>query len=92
MRIEAYTQVQQVYNKTGAAARSSKTEKAGFADQLQISSLGKGIQAAKQAVEEAPDVREDVVAPLKQAVQSGTYAVDEDSFANHLFQKYNEMR
>lgn len=91
MRIEAYTQVQQVY-KTNKAAKSEKTEKSGFSDQLQISSIGKDIQAAKQAVAAAPDIREDVTAPIKQAVQNGTYGVDEDSFANKLFQKYNEMR
>ena len=40
MRIEAYTQVQQLYNNKNTA-KTKQTTKASFADQLQISSLGK---------------------------------------------------
>ena len=91
MRIEAYTQVQQVYN-SSKTAKSDKNAKAGLSDQVQISSFGKDIQAAKQAVANTPDIREDVTAPVKSAIQNGTYAVDEESFANKLYQKFNEMR
>ncbi len=91
MRIEAYTQVQQLYQ-TKKTTRTEKTAKSSSSDQLQISSMGKDIQAAKQAVANAPDIREEVTAPLKNAVQNGTYQVDEESFAAKLFQKYNEMR
>lgn len=91
MRIEAYTQVQQLYN----AQKSSKpqeTKKAGFADKLQISSIGKDIQTAKSAVAKAPDIREDVVAPIKEKVMNNTYSVDSESFADKLFAKYEEER
>lgn len=49
MRIEAYTQVQQLYQNR----KVTKTQQAGsvsHADQVQISSLGKDIQTAKAAV------------------------------------------
>ena len=91
MRIEAYTQVQQLYQ-TKKTTRTEKTAKGSFADQVQISSMGKDIQTAKQAVAAAPDIREDMVAPLKTAVQNGTYEVDVGSFAEKLFKKYQEMR
>ncbi len=91
MRIDAYTQVQQVYN----LSKTQKTQKAtrpGAADKLQISSFGKDIQTAKVAVASAPNIREEVTAPIKERIQNGTYEVDVESFADKLFQKYNEMR
>ena len=58
MRIEAYNQVQQLYqakrvNKTQNAAAASRTDK------VQISRFGKYIQNAKAAVASAPDIREE---------------------------------
>ena len=47
MRIEAYNKVQQLYNnKNVSKLKKEKTHS--FSDQLQISSLGKDIQTAKQ--------------------------------------------
>ena len=91
MRIEAYTQVQKLYdtNKTKKAVVGSS---ANASDKLQISSLGKDIQWAKQAVAESSDIREDVVAPIKARILSGTYEVSADSFADKLIQKYEELR
>lgn len=49
MRIEAYTQVQQIY-KTTKADKSQKKAGTGFAgDQLEISSLGKDYQVARKS-------------------------------------------
>ncbi|MDD2972750.1 MAG: flagellar biosynthesis anti-sigma factor FlgM [Lachnospiraceae bacterium] len=90
MRIEAYTQVQQLYN-TKNTGKAKQAAAAGFSDQLQISSLGKDIQTAKQAVNNAPDVREDVTAPIKESIKNGTYEVSGDSFADKLFEKYNQQ-
>ena len=91
MRIEAYTQVQQLYqtqkvNKAQQAGSVSRTDK------VQSSSLGKDIHTAKAAVASAPDVREDLIAPIKAKVQDGTYSVETGSFAEKLLQKYEEMR
>ena len=91
MRIEAYTQVQQMYSSKKAANVKSKSN-VGRADQLQISSIGKDIQNAKQSVAGASDIREDVIAPIKAKIQSGTYEVSAESFADKLMQKYEEMR
>ncbi len=87
MRIEAYTQVQQLYN-TQKVSKAQETKKTSFADQLEISSKGKDIQTAKAAVVNAPDIREDVVAPIKEKVMNNTYSVDTESFAEKLFNKY----
>lgn len=91
MRIEAYTQVQQVYH----SQKLNKSQKAGNAaasDKVQISSIGKDIQTAKTALANIPDVREELMAPIKARIQDGTYAVDTGSFADKLLQKYAEMR
>lgn len=89
MRIEAYTQVQQLYNKNSTKQLKKETTSSRFSDQLQISSMGKDIQTAKQAVAGAADVREDLVASIKSRINDGTYGVDSSSLAEKLYQKYS---
>ncbi len=91
MRIEAYTQVQKLYD-TNKAKKVAVGSSVNVSDKLQLSSLGKDIQWAKKAVAESSDVREDVVAPIKARIQSGTYEVSADSFADKLIQKFEELR
>lgn len=91
MRIEAYTQVQQAY-KTKSTNNNLSTSTTSYADQVQISSLGKDYQSVKQAVASSPDVREEITAPIKASIQSGTYNVSSQSFAEKVIEKYNEMR
>lgn len=89
MRIEAYTQVQQIYNnrKTNKAQKASNVS---FSDQLELSSMGKDMQVAKQAVQNSPDVREDLVAKYKAQIQAGTYQVSSESFADKLIRHMEE--
>ncbi len=90
MRIEAYNQVHQIY-------QQSKVNKVRQASapvqpaQVQFSSFGKEIGAAQAALAGTPDIREDVVAPIRAQVQSGTYSVDNAAFADKLIQKYNAL-
>lgn len=91
MRIEAYNQVQQLYN-TRKPGQVQKSAGVSFSDQVQISRLGKDIQTAKTAVADCPDVREDVTAPIKASIKAGTYEVNMGSFADKLLAKYQEMR
>lgn len=89
MRIEAYTQVQQLYN-TKKTAKAQKAATNGAVDQIQISSFGKDIQTAKAAVAASSDVREELIAPLKASIQKGTYQVSGESFADKLLKQYEE--
>lgn len=91
MRIEAYTQVQQVYQ-SQHVGKTQKGSVAGQKDQLQISSLGRELQVAKAAVKESPDIREDLVASIKSRIDNGTYEVSNEDFAASLLEKYEEMR
>jgi negative regulator of flagellin synthesis FlgM len=87
MRIEAYNQIGQVYapKKTYGTAKTNTVSRM---DQVQISSIGKDIQTVKQAVANAPDVRENITAPLKAKVQNGSYDVSTDDFASKLMAAY----
>ncbi len=89
MRIEAYTQVQQIYGNK-KTAKMQKSMKAASSDQLQISNIGKDIQTAKAAVAASSDIREELTAPLKASIANGTYQVSGESFAEKLMQKYEE--
>lgn len=91
MRIEAYTQVQQLYN-SKKVTKAQEKNRASFSDQVQISSIGKDIQTAKAAVAGSSDIREEVTAPLKAQIQAGTYTVSSESFTDKLMKKYEEMR
>ncbi len=91
MRVEAYTQVQQLYGAKKTTKAQSKGS-ASFSDQLQISSIGKDMQSVKQAVAGSVDVREDVIAPIKERIKAGTYEVSTASFADKLMKRYEEMR
>lgn len=91
MRIEAYTQVQQLYG-TKKVNKADAKKNVSFSDRLQISSMGKEIQTAKAAVAGSADIREEVTAPLKAKIQAGTYEVSTESFGEKLFEKYEEMR
>lgn len=91
MRIEAYNQVQQVYQ-TKRTGKTQKSASVSRTDRLQISSFGKDIQAAKAAVASAPDIREELTTPIREKIQDGTYEVSNESFAEKLIKKYEEMR
>ena len=91
MRIEAYNQVAQIY-KANKPAGTSSTAKAGTSrDEVQISSFGRDYQIAKQAVADASDIREDKVAEVAAKVNSGSYDVSMDDFANKLLEKYRSF-
>ncbi|MBP5661352.1 MAG: flagellar biosynthesis anti-sigma factor FlgM [Lachnospiraceae bacterium] len=91
MRIEAYTQVQQLYN-SAKVQKDANVSKKGQTDQVQISSMGLNIQAAKAAVKSAEDIRFDKVNPIKEAIANGTYNVSAESFADKLLEKYESLR
>ncbi|MCI9315636.1 MAG: flagellar biosynthesis anti-sigma factor FlgM [Lachnospiraceae bacterium] len=90
MRIESYTQVQQLYNANKPGKVQGKA-KASASDQIQISSIGKDIQNAKNAVAASDDIREELTTPLKASIANGTYQVSGESFAERLLRKYEEI-
>ena len=90
MRIDPYTQVQQLYNVKKPVKVQGRTKLAA-SDQIQISSIGKDIQIEKNAVAAADDIREELTAPIKASIANGTYEVSGESFAEKLMRKYEEI-
>lgn len=89
MRISSYTQIQQVYNST-QTAKASKARGKGFSDAVSISSTGKDMQIAKNAVAVAPDIRTELTDRIKAQVDTGAYDVSGESFADKLLEKMNQ--
>lgn len=87
MRIEAYNQVTQIYN-SSRAAKAKSADSIKKRDEVQISRAGRDYQVAKQAVAEAPDIREDRVIQVRKRMADGTYKVDNREFAAKLLEKY----
>ncbi len=92
MRIEAYNQVAQLYqaSNTKNTAQAGKTNPMGR-DEVQISSTGKDYQIAKQALSEAADIREDLVAEMKEKINSGTYTVSSEDFAEKVLSQWGTV-
>lgn len=86
MRIDAYMQVNQLYqaSKPRTAAKSSRS---GSTDSLEISSLGKDYQIAKKAASESSDVREDKVKDIMDRMNAGTYHVSIEDVAENLAER-----
>lgn len=67
------------------AARRPQTEAPeGRADQVEISARARVLQQADRAAREAPEVREERVQELREAIQNGTYQVDARAVAERL--------
>ena len=90
MRIDAYTQITQVYSteKKNNIKQNIKTTKN---DEVEISQQGRDYQIAKKAVADTSDVREDLVAKYKSEIQSGKYDVSANDFANKVIESYNKL-
>ena len=83
MRIYAYNAVNQVYQ-TNAQTKKVVTDKKVSSDKLEISQTGKDIAVAKNAIAEAPDVREDRVESIKRQMAEGTYSVSLEDVADKM--------
>ncbi len=90
MRIEAYSQIQQMYGASKPANKTASAKGADFKDKLQISNTGKDMQVAKKAVSDAPDIREDKVAAIKQRYANGTYEVSGEEFAQKMMERLGQ--
>jgi negative regulator of flagellin synthesis FlgM len=87
MRIDAFNSVSQVY-KAESTYKTPSASKTYTSDKFEISQTGKDMQTAKAAVEAAPDVREDLVADIKERIANGTYQVSSMDFANKMVENY----
>jgi len=83
MRIDAFSAISGVYNSKGTF-KANNVNKPSFSDSLEISRTGHDFQVAKNAVNSAPDVREDKVADVKALMSAGNYYVSSQDLAQKL--------
>ena len=88
MRIDNIMQVQQMYQKNTSKTKKNSSTTCSFADQVEISKTGKDIQIAKTALEQTDDIRAELVAPLKESIQNGTYNVSDEDLAEKLLASF----
>ncbi|WP_051585831.1 flagellar biosynthesis anti-sigma factor FlgM [Caldanaerobius polysaccharolyticus] len=92
LRIENNYNVQRVISSYyNAQVRKSKDLPAanggGHKDSVTISSEGQFLHKAMQTLKSVPDVREDVVARLKQSIEAGKYTVDAGKIAGMIIDR-----
>lgn len=62
----------------------------GPTDSVEISSRSRELARARQAVEDAPDVRADKIAEIKRRIEDGTYSVSPHLLAQKLLEGSND--
>lgn len=87
MRIDAYHAVNQVYQANQVNRKSVEKQKKAENDRFEMSDFGKTLQVAKKAVADAPEVREDKIAQIKEKLANGTYEVSEKQVAERITDK-----
>lgn len=90
MRIESFSQIQQLYGTSKKSAYNASSASSDFKDKLNISNAGKDLNVAKNAVQSASDVRADKVASLKAAIDNGSYDVSGEDFADRIMEKLSQ--
>ena len=91
MRIESYSQIQSLYQ-TSRVSNAPKVKAGNVGtDKVSISSIGKDMKTAKDALKATPDVRAELVDSVRSRVQDGSYNVSAESFADKLLKKYQEL-
>jgi negative regulator of flagellin synthesis FlgM len=87
MRVDAYNKVTQLYQ-TNSTRKPTKVNSTSVSDQVEISSIGKEYQVAKQAIANAADVRTEKINDIKKRMESGTYNVSMEEVADKVLNSY----
>lgn len=83
MRIDAYSAISNIYTNK-SKVKTSPVSQVTNSDKVEISQFGRDFQIAKQAVKDAPDVREDKVRDIKAMMSAGTYSISSRELADKL--------
>jgi negative regulator of flagellin synthesis FlgM len=88
-----YVQNAEVAGASNAAKAKSAEQganKAGRADSVTLSADARSLSAAREAVQQAPDVRAEKVEAIKRDVEAGTYSVPASVLARKLLDASNQ--
>jgi negative regulator of flagellin synthesis FlgM len=84
INIDAYLRTAE--NKKPLTEETKKAEVSNE-EKVQLSPKAKEMQRVKEVVEATPDVREEKVAALKEAIDKGTYEVDSNTTAEKMIRE-----
>ncbi|HBA97474.1 MAG TPA: flagellar biosynthesis anti-sigma factor FlgM [Lachnospiraceae bacterium] len=87
MRIDAINKMNQLYQ----ATKPKKVNQPGSEktrEKYKVSRPGQDYQTAKAAIKASPDIREDRIAGIKDALATGTYNVSAQEIADKMVSKY----
>ena len=88
MRIDTFNKISQLYQ----ASKPRKTSGSVTESSLELSRTGNDFRIAKAAVQAAPDIRQEKVDAIKQQLASGTYSVSGQDIAEHLVERYLDLK
>jgi len=69
---------------TGENKSAAETNQTMSRDKVSLSKASKDIQLAKDAVASTPDIRSEIVNPIKQQVAKGSYEINAESLAERI--------
>jgi negative regulator of flagellin synthesis FlgM len=72
---------------TGSKAKSDSSNQQTPAASVELSGKAKDIQKARQAVQQAPEIRDNLVNNLKSRIESGTYQVSGSDIADLMIRR-----
>lgn len=87
MRVDAYNKIAQLYQ-TNAPKKVSGVSSVSAKDKVEISRVGRDYQVAKNAVQNASDVRTDKMNEIKKRMEAGTYDISANEVANKIVDSY----
>ncbi|NMA84511.1 MAG: flagellar biosynthesis anti-sigma factor FlgM [Epulopiscium sp.] len=88
MKINNIHQISKIYEATSTRKISSKTNKNGEKDKLEISTTARHYQTGINAVKNSPDIRQDKVDKIKRQMESGTYNVSAEEVAKKMMAEF----
>ena len=74
-------------SKSNGKAPAASTAKSKRQDDVEVSSLSRTIGMADEAAQAAPDVRLELVAPIREALANGTYEVSKLDVADSILRR-----
>ena len=76
-------------NRSGDKARATSSQAVNLKrENVSISPLGQELRKVKNAIESAPESREEKVAALREAISNGTYSVSDRQLADKIIQHF----
>lgn len=92
MKLTGVTSVYTAYQSSNSVSKQKNQTTETQKDTVAISSEARTFQMAMRALNNAPDVRSEIVDPLKARIDSGTYNVSNEDLADSMVDRFFSAR